>query len=270
MVCKMVKKGVLGAVLGAGALALLFGTAAPSYVKTAFCRARQAVKAEVPFEFEIDRARQEVAALNTAIERNIEAVAKADVAVKRLEAEVVATRSDLDREGREIVALKDMVRDGDVRLTGGVSYTPAELKGELGRRFDHYRLLKKTLAAREETLKARQKNFIAAREQLDIAKAARLDLTAKIESVEARHNQIKASRSANDFDFDDSAVGRAKQIVADLETRLDEMAKVDELKSKYLDHPTISLDPTRDVLKEVEDEFGSCDKAAGSVAEKNL
>lgn len=270
MVCKMVKKGVLGAVLGAGALALLFGTAAPSYVKTAFCRARQAVKAEVPFEFEIDRARQEIAALDPAIERNIEALAKAEVAVEKLQTEVVATRSELNREGREIVALTDMVKDGDVRLTGGVSYTPAELKGELGRRLDHYKLLKQTLGAREETLKARQKNVIAAREQLDIAKAARRDLMAKIESVEARHNQIKASRSANDFEFDDSAVGRAKAIVADLETRLDEMAKVDELKGKYLDRSTIRLEPTRDVLKEVEDEFGGCDQANGRVAEKNL
>jgi len=270
MVCKMVKKGVLGAVLGAGALALLFGTAAPSYVKTAFCRARQAVKAEVPFEFEIDRARQEIVALDTAIERNLEALAKADVAVKRLEAEVVATRGDLDREARELVALKDMVQDGDVRLTGGVSYSPAELKGELGRRLDHYRLLKQTLGARSETLKARQKNVVAAREQFEIAKAARRDLMAKIETLEARHNQIKASRSANDFEFDDSAVGRAKAIVAELETRLDEMAKVDELKGKYLDHATIKFEPSRDVLKEVEDEFGSCDKANGHVAEKNL
>lgn len=268
MVCKMVKKGVLGAVLGAGALALLFGTAAPSYVKTAFCRARQAVKAEVPFEFEIDRARQEIAALDPAIERNLEALAKAEVAVENLERQVVATRDDLNREGRELVALKDMIQDGN-RLTGGVSYTPAELKGELARRFDHYKLLKQTLAAREETLKARQKNVVAAREQLDIAKAARRDLMAKIEAVEARHNQIKATRQASEFEFDDSAVGRAKQIVSDLETRLDEMAKIDELKGQYLDHPTIKVEPGRDVVKEVEDEFGSCcDKA--TVAEKNL
>lgn len=270
MVCKMVKKGVLGAVLGAGALALLFGTAAPSYVKTAFCKARQAVKAEVPFEFEVDRARQEVAALDSAIRQNLEALAKADVAVKQLKDEVLATRSDLDREARELVALKDMVQDGDVRLTGGNSYSPAELKGELGRRLDHYRLVKKTLAAREETLKARQKTFSAAREQLDIAKDTRRELMAKIETIEARHNQIKASRAANDFEFDDTAVGRAKQIVKDLETRLEEMAKIDEYKEKYLDHPTIPIEPTRDVLKEVENEFGSCDKAASGVAEKNL
>ena len=47
MVCSMVKKGLLGAALGAGALFLVFGTSAPSYVKTAFHKVRQNVKESV-------------------------------------------------------------------------------------------------------------------------------------------------------------------------------------------------------------------------------
>ena len=48
MVCSMVKKGVLGAVLGAGTLFLVFGTSAPSYVKTAFHKFRQGAKTQFP------------------------------------------------------------------------------------------------------------------------------------------------------------------------------------------------------------------------------
>jgi hypothetical protein len=36
MVCSIMKKGLLGAALSAGALFLVFGTSAPSYVRTAF------------------------------------------------------------------------------------------------------------------------------------------------------------------------------------------------------------------------------------------
>ena len=54
MLCKMVKKGVLGAALGAGALALLFGTAAPSYVKTAFHKIRHSARDSVGVQFRID------------------------------------------------------------------------------------------------------------------------------------------------------------------------------------------------------------------------
>ena len=67
MVCKMVKKGVLGAALTAGALYLAFGTSAPSYVRTAFHKVRHNAKDSVPIQFEIDRARDEIASLEPAI-----------------------------------------------------------------------------------------------------------------------------------------------------------------------------------------------------------
>ena len=69
MVCSMVKKGLLGAALAAGALYLVFGTSAPSYVRTAFHKVRHNAKDAVPVQFEIDRARDEIAALEPAIQR---------------------------------------------------------------------------------------------------------------------------------------------------------------------------------------------------------
>src|SRR5438067_413748 len=94
MVCKMVKKGIVGAALGAGALALLFGTSAPSYIKTAFCKVRQTAKGSVPIQFEIDRARQEVVDLEPAIHQNLENLTRAEVDAEHLQAEIVATRDN--------------------------------------------------------------------------------------------------------------------------------------------------------------------------------
>src|SRR6202007_899626 len=79
MVCSMVKKGLLGAALGAGTLFLVFGTSAPSYIKTAFCSLRQSAKDSIPPQFEIDRARDEIAGLTPQIEKNIEMLARAEV-----------------------------------------------------------------------------------------------------------------------------------------------------------------------------------------------
>src|SRR6202007_2020260 len=72
MVCSMVKKGLLGAALGAGALYLVFGTSAPSYVKTASHKVRKNARNAVAIQFEIDRARGEIANLEPAIKDNIE------------------------------------------------------------------------------------------------------------------------------------------------------------------------------------------------------
>jgi hypothetical protein len=51
MVCSMVKKGLLGAALTAGGLFLVFGTSAPSYVRTAFHKMRHNAKDAVPVQF---------------------------------------------------------------------------------------------------------------------------------------------------------------------------------------------------------------------------
>src|SRR5205823_6463465 len=117
MMCKMVKRGVLGAAIGAGALALLFGAHAPSYVKTAFHSFRQGVKDRVPPEYQIKVARQQLAELEPAISRCLEEVARAEVQVEHQEADLVASHERHERDGKAIVALRQHLDNGDVRLT---------------------------------------------------------------------------------------------------------------------------------------------------------
>jgi len=85
MVCSMVKKGIVGAALGAGALFLVFGTHAPSYMKTAYHTVRRDVKNAVPLPFDIDRARDLIASLEPAIKDDIEQLARAEVDVEHLD-----------------------------------------------------------------------------------------------------------------------------------------------------------------------------------------
>jgi len=269
MVCKMMKKGVIGAALGAGILALAFGTSAPSYLKTAFHKARTSVKGTVPVEFEIDRARNEIAALKPAIEEAIEAVVAAESQVTSLEKEIVATRAELNREGQDLQALNGDLKKGDLHLTGGAAYSEKELRTISAQKLDHYKLIKSTLADKQETLKIRQRNVASARKGLDAMKTAKRELSARIEGIEARLNQIKASRSASEFVYDESAVGRAKQTVADLELKLEQMVRIDELKGEFSDRGSVSpIDPTRDVSREIDAEFNSAPKAEKTSAEK--
>jgi len=262
MVCKLMKKGLIGAAVGAGALALIFGTAAPSYVKTAFHKARHSVKGSVPVEFEIERARNEISALKPAIEEAIEAVVKAEFEVGNLEKEIADTRTELNIEGRALQARNEMLKSGDLHATGGGAYNVNELKTKLAQQMDHYKLVKTVLAEKQETLKIRQKNLTTAREGLEAMKTARRDLTARVEGIEARLNQIKASRAASEFSFDESAVGRAKQTVSELELKLEQMARIDELKGEFSERGFSNpVDPTRDVTKEIDAEFNSAPKA---------
>ena len=140
MVCSMVKKAVLGAALSAGALYLVFGTSAPSYVRTAFHRVRHNVEDAVPIQFEIDVARGEIANLEPAIKDNIETLARAEVDVEHLDREIATIQDNLASEKKAMLALRERLASGDFRLAGHghVNYTAEEVKAELARRLDHY------------------------------------------------------------------------------------------------------------------------------------
>lgn len=258
MVCKMVKKGLLGAALAGGAMALLFGTSAPSYIKAALSNLRSGAKAAVPIEFDIDRVKQDIASLEPAIVKGIESLASAEVGVSHLKGEIADTREQLATAETEIVALRKHLGSGDIQLTNGVAYSEGEITADLARRLTVYEGVEKILNSKENELKARQAQLAAAEKNLRAMQTAKKDLAVRLQKIQAQLSELKATRATSNVNFDDSAVGRAKQAVTDLEKRLEEMARVDELKEKYLDTGiSVIVEPKRDVIKEIDAKFGT-------------
>src|SRR3954466_506692 len=169
MVCSMVKKAVVGAGLGAGALFLVFGTHAPGYVRTAFHKVKHNVKDAVPLPFDIDRAREEIASLEPAIHENIERLARAEVEVIGLDKEIAKIRTNMDTEKKALLTLRESLKTGEYRLAGhsSVAYTQDEATAGLGHRKDAYNNVKVILEAKESTLKAKQSEIVAFRKQLE-------------------------------------------------------------------------------------------------------
>jgi len=275
MVCSMVKKAVLGAALSAGALYMVFGTSAPSYVRTAFHNVRHNVKDKIPVQFDIDRARGEIANLEPAMKDNIEVLARAEVEVEHLDREIVAVQANLATEKKTLLALRESLETGDFRLAGHghVNYTADAVKGELARRLDHYRGVTRILEEKEATIKAKQKTVIAARKQLTEMAATKKALLTKLEGIEAQLKMIEATKASNEFDFDGSALARAKQSVSDLEKRLEVLARTAEMEGRFADAGIpVSLEPGRDVVKEIDAEFGTPAAQAekGTTKDKSL
>jgi len=259
MVCKTVKKGLVGAGLGALALYVLFGTSAPSYVKTAFSWARQGAKDSVPIDFEIKRVQQVIADLEPKIHDRIELLENEKVEVERQERELVAFQKNLDREAKEMVALNESLKSGrDVLTTGGSSYTAEEIRADLARRLASYRRGKELLNSKEQTLKVRQQNVQAIKQTLDEMVAQKKDLTTKVEAIKARLLQIEATQASNKFNFDDSELSSVKQTVDELDRRVEVMARVAEQEGRYSEKLIpVPVGPSPDVSKEIEAEFGA-------------
>jgi len=269
MMCKMVKKGLLGAGAVALVAGLLWGSKACYYFKYGLNSVRESAQAAVPIEADIDAARQQIDELEPAIHKNIEALARAQVDVEHLQRELVATRDNLAREGKAILALRESLTSGKLQLTGGgVTYTADDIKRDLGRRLDFYHQVKGVLKEKEETLKLRQSSVQSAQEQLATMANQKRTLMTKIEGIQARLAQLRASQAANDFTFDDSSLSRAKQSVDTLERKLDVMAKVSEQEGRYSAKGLpVNVEPSRDVVKEIDAEFGA---TTGSSEDKSL
>jgi len=254
----MIKKGLLGAALGAGTLFLVFGISAPSYIRTAFHKVRQNAKDAIDPQFEIERARTEIAGLQPAFDQNKETLARAEVAAEHLEREITAIQANLDSTKTTIMAMRDKLKKGDFRLTGHVAYTADELKAELASRLDHHTYTASILKEKHEVLKAKRKTIEAAHRQLENLRTQKATLLARLANIEAKLQMIEATQAKNEFNFDDSALARAKKTVSELEERLDVLTHRAEIEGRYgdLDGKSSFVDPRRDVVKEVDDAFG--------------
>ena len=186
MVCSMIKKGVLGAALGAGTLFLVFGTSAPSYVKTAFHKVRQNVKESVDPQFEIDRARQDIENLKPMFDQNKETLARAEVEAENLESEVGTMQANLGKSKQTILSMQHKLKTGDFRLTGHIVDTADSIKADLAERLDHYDYTADTLKQKQEVLKAKQQIIRAAHEQLSNLRQQKTTLLAKLANIEAK------------------------------------------------------------------------------------
>lgn len=270
MVCSLMKKGLLGAALGAGTLFLVFGTSAPSYVRTAFHKVRQSAKDSIDPRFEIERARTEIASLEPAFNQNKEVLARAEVAAERLQKEIGEVQASLDHQQATIVALQGQIKKGDYRLTGHVVGTADEARARLAHRLDQYKGTQGVLKEKQDLLKAKQEMIDSAHSQLETLKTQKQALLTRLANIEARLSSLEAKQSNSEFDFDSSALARAKEAVVSLEERLDVMQHKAEIDSKYGDidgHKVNGVDPQRDVVKEVDEMFGPSASKAG---EKSL
>ena len=105
MVCSMVKKGLLGAALTAGGLFLVFGTSAPSYVRTAFHKVPSQRQGRGAGPVRDRPGARRDRGLEPAIrENNLETLARTEVEVKHLDDEIVAVRAKLADERKPILA----------------------------------------------------------------------------------------------------------------------------------------------------------------------
>ena len=217
----MFKKALI-VVGGLGALSVIFfGRDAVSYVATSASRVTDSVRSAVPVEFEIDRARRMVENLVPDIRRNMHVIAKEEVEVERLEKQIRDTEAKLDRQKTEVVRLQaDLSQDKGSYHYAGRHYTSAQVKLDLANRFERFKTNQATLDSLRDIHLARERSLEAARQKLEGMLAAKRQMEVDVENLEARLKMVEVAQTTSDYNFDDSHLARAKELMINIRTRL--------------------------------------------------
>jgi hypothetical protein len=252
----MIKKMLI---VGGGAALVglvLVGRDAFSYLRTSAGYVTDAVQESVPIEFQIDRARGMVQDLVPEVRKNMHVIAKEEVEVQRLDEQIAATETRLSREKDQLLRLNADAASGQSAFHyAGRSYTVGEVRTDLASRFDRYKTGEATLASLKEIHSARQKSLAAARQKLEGMLASKRQLQVEVENLEARLQMIAAAKATSNYQFDDSRLGRVKELVSNLRNRLEVAERLVNAEVYY--HDEIPLDKTtpENIVEQVTEHF---------------
>ena len=203
---------------------MFFGRNAVSYVRTSLGYVRDSVENSVPVEFQIQNARHMIKDLDPEIRKNMHLVAKEEVEVQQLEDRIGRMESRMNEQKQDLLRLKtdlEQGKDKPVFTYAGRNYTKDQVKTDLANRFQRFKTDEATLESMRKIHLARQNSVEAARQKLEGWLASKRQLQVEVENIEAKRQMIAAAQSTSNYQFDDSQLGRVKELVSDLQTRLD-------------------------------------------------
>lgn len=252
----MIKRVVFSTV-GLGLLGMfLFGRSAASYVSTCWSRVSDSVEQSVPVEFQIDRARKMVKDLVPDIQRNMHVIAKEEVEVDQLEHQIADTEQRLAKDREDLLRLKADASSAQDHFTyAGRTYTIEQVKTDLANRFERFKTADATLDSLKQMHEAREKSLEAARQKLEGMLAAKRQLEVDVENLEARNKMVEVAQTTSNYQFDDSQLGRVKELVTDLRTRLQVAEKMVNAESSLHDEIPLDQSTPANIVEQVDRYF---------------
>lgn len=256
---KILKWTVLGTVVLLAGGFLLFGSHLGSYLGTAVHEARRGVNDAIPIEFELERARDLIQAIEPELQDARREVAQSEVDLQNVRDEVERLEVDVELGARKLRAVSTALcaSDSPTQLT---SYDRRRVEVNLERTFDSFRNQEALLSGKRALIERQERAVDAARQRLEAVRVEKARLEDLVTTLTTQKRQLDAlAASSRTIELDDSALGRARDVLSDIKNRLDVTQRMLE------DEVYIGADPLaeisgRDILSEIEAHFDATDQ----------
>jgi chromosome segregation ATPase len=197
-------------------------------------------------------------------------IAKEEVEVEHLAQRIADAEEQLCDNRQNIMRLKADLATGEVVFQyAGRTYSVDRVKTDLANRFERYKTNEATLESLRQIHQARQASLDAAREKLEGMLAKKRQYQVEVENLEARLQMVAAAKASCDYQFDDSRLGRTKELIAELRKRLDIEATLANAEGYF--HDEIPLDETApdNIVDQITDYFSESLADESSLAVKD-
>lgn len=223
----MIRKALMGTAIAALLGGFIFGKDLFSYARTSASSVRNAVKAEVPLEFEIERAREMVENLVPDIRRCMHMIAEQQVDIERMQENMEEKQASLGTQKKAILALRSDLASGETEYVyASRRYSSEEVRRDLSSRFERFKVAEASLERDAQILAAREKALKANEQKLEKMLDAKQELEVQVVQLEARLKTLQATETAVSVEFDDTQLSRAKTLINELNRQIDVREKV--------------------------------------------
>lgn len=254
MCLKLVKWAAIGVIVVGGVGYFIFGEHLGSYARTMTNSVRESVRGTIPIEFELKRAARLIQAIEPELNECKRDVARAEVELEHLLEQVTRLEKRVEKQENKLKSGCNLLSDATPASyeLGGRNYSRRRVELDLERTFEAYKNNKALLKGKRMLIERQSRAVDAARAKLDAVRAEKSRLDHTIVTLKAQKRQVDAlAASSRRFDLDDTALSKAKEVLAKVKTRLDVAQKMIEDDIFFSDGIQAGPTPNRDIVKEI-------------------
>ncbi len=252
---KLIKWSLITMIVVGGLGFAVLGDHFGSYIGTVGASVRDSVRGNFPIDFEIQRAEKLIRAIDPQVNECKREVARAEVELDYLIRNVARLQQKVQKQERKLKSGQKLLSDVQTtayEMPTGSVYSRRTVELDLGRTFEMFKNNKAMLKSKQALIERQTMAVSASRIKLDSVRTRKAELENTIASLKVRKQHLDALVASNRrFDLDDSALGRATEVLAKVKKRLDVTQKMIESDMFFFESATDENTPRRDILKEI-------------------
>ena len=216
------KKALIIGLIGAVALVVVAKkTNMFSYASTLVAQVERDAKKQVPTKFEIERIRNEIAALDGDVDRMIRPVAEYKAEIEKLRKDITASQKNIEQKKADLLVVVDKLQGRtDFVMLGTKKYPVEKVQAQVQRETENVKLLEKNMKTQQQVLEAKETSLKATQEQLAKVVTKKREYEVRLAQLEAMDQSLQIARIGSDIKIDASRATQIENALQGLEQRL--------------------------------------------------